>query len=106
MIWRMINEIQHLTDAETGDPFYKFATNGFIFTWHGGAYVDIAPADLPDNAFDCVNVWDYETNKPVITIEGLIVVAQDWLNDNLPDWRDSGALADHITFYSRFPVNN
>lgn len=106
MITCMINELQTLTDPDTGDEYYKFVTNGFIFVWHGGPYVDIFPADLPDSAFDCINVWDYETREPTITIKGLIAVAQDWLNDNLPDWRDSGALADHIARNSSFYEHN
>lgn len=106
MLSLMINKLQTITDPETGDEYYKFATNGFVFVWHGGPYVDIFPADLPDNAFDCINVWDYEKNEPTITIKGLIAVAQDWLNDSLPDWRNSGALADHVAYYSTFSENN
>lgn len=106
MITAMTNKIQTLTDPDTGDQYYKLASNGFIFTWHGGAYVDIAIGDVPDQAFDCINVWDYETNKATITTDNLIAVAQEWLTDNLADWRDSGALADHVAYYSSFSNNN
>ena len=101
----MHNKIKTLSDPDTGNEYFQLAIDGFIFTWHGGAYVDIAIGDVPDQAFDCVNVWDYETSAPTITVEGLVSVAREWITDNLPDWRDTGALHDHVAYYSNFSTN-
>jgi len=83
------------------EEFHSVVIGGFEFRWHGGAYVDVSYCEAPDSAFDCINVWDYETNTCQITLDLLPEVAMEWISENLPDWRNSGALADHIAYAVR-----
>jgi len=52
---------------------YRYHRNGNVFTWWGGAYIEIA---FENNSmpYDVYNVWDYEKDEPIIerSIRGLV----------------------------------
>ena len=60
---------------------------GLSFAWEGGAYIDVI---YKGNAFEVINVWDYETDAPTIprTQRGFQHAVRDWLDT---EWRENGA---------------
>ncbi|HUY98129.1 MAG TPA: hypothetical protein VMW47_11015 [Verrucomicrobiae bacterium] len=52
------------------------------FVWHGGAYIDVRPADA-ETATTVINGWDYERGRPTIrvTIAGLRARVAAWLDE-------------------------
>ena len=57
--------------------------DGYVFTWHGGAYVEIAN-ESSTQAFDVINVYDYEKGAPRIpfTVDALNKEITKWLREN------------------------
>lgn len=58
-------------------------TNGLVFRWSGGAYIDIY-VEGEASPFDCINVWDYATDKPRIerSKRGFISAVNCWKKAN------------------------
>ena len=61
---------------------YEHANTGIVARWHGGAYIDLYMKGQPA-PFDCINVWDYETDTPRIprTACGLADRVNAWITD-------------------------
>lgn len=55
----------------------------YVFTWHGGAYVDVSlyPSE---KVIDVINVYDYAEGKPRIpfTIDALNEEITKWLSES------------------------
>ncbi len=52
------------------------------FRWHGGAYIEIGHShDGEWAALDCINVWDYATDKPRIprTLDAFQDRCDNWI---------------------------
>lgn len=49
--------------------------------YHGGAYIDLSMNGSAE-AFDCINVWDYATNKPTIplTLAAVRAEIREWID--------------------------
>jgi hypothetical protein len=47
---------------------FTYTTEGFTFEWTAGPYIDIYHQMGPAFAVDCINVWDYENDKPRIPV--------------------------------------
>ena len=59
---------------------YTDDVSGLVFEWHGGAYIEVGYVATERGDYerdyghavgdfvaqDCINVWDYETDTPVI----------------------------------------
>lgn len=58
-------------------------TDGFVFTWHGGAYIEIAN-ETSKTSFDVINVYDYAEGKPRIpfTVNAMNKEITKWLRES------------------------
>ena len=64
-----------------------------VFSWHGGAYIDIGYFDSTQppgvdgdtfHAYDVINVWDYKNDEPRIerTLAAFQAACDEWLDEN------------------------
>ena len=54
--------------------------DGWVATYHGGAYIEISHETAVDDAIDVINVWDYEHDVPTIPF------TDDAISDRLAEW--------------------
>ena len=54
-----LTEHRDVQDPRTGERVH------LTFTWEGGSYVEIAHTG--QTPYEVINVWDYATDKPIIT---------------------------------------
>jgi hypothetical protein len=68
---------------------YRYHRNGLIFSWTGGAYIEIyfEGKAMP---YDVLNVWDYEKDEPKIerSMRGLV----DFVDTEMLDEENWGVL--------------
>ena len=58
-------------------------TDGFVFTWHGGAYIEVSN-ETANLAFDVINVYDYEKGKTRVpfTVDAMNKEITKWLKES------------------------
>lgn len=61
--------------------------DGWIAVYHGGPYIDVHHERKPDYALDCINVWDYETDKATIGFDRVAVRIElaEWIEESAAD---------------------
>lgn len=65
---------------------YEHTDTGIVARWRGGAYIDLYVKGQPA-PFDCINVWDDETDTPKIprTARALAKRVDEWVADLTTD---------------------
>jgi hypothetical protein len=66
---------------------FRYHRNGNIFTWLGGAYIEIT---LEGNSmpYDVYNVWNYEKDEPIIerSMRGLVSFIDEQFEIEEEEW--------------------
>jgi len=54
-----MSSTQTMRGPNRASMIYTDDPSGLTFEWSGGAYIDV-------DGFDCISVWDYESDTPSI----------------------------------------
>ena len=61
---------------------------GWVGTYHGGPYIEIAHETALDEIVDVVNVWDYALDVPTImfTAKAVTRKVEEWVHEYGPEY--------------------